>query len=66
MIQGEDDEYGTKAQVETATALIKAPIAAHLLPACGHAPHKDQRETVLRLIAEFVAARCGAANVTAP
>lgn len=56
LIQGEDDEYGTRAQVDTAERLIPAPTALHMLPDCGHSPHKDQRERVLALASAFVAA----------
>ncbi len=56
LIQGEDDEYGTRAQVDAAERLIPAPTALHLLPDCGHSPQKDQREQVLALASAFVAA----------
>ena len=52
-IQGEDDEYGTRAQVDTIVA--KVPGAEFLmLPDCGHSPHRDQREVTLATMAEFV------------
>jgi pimeloyl-ACP methyl ester carboxylesterase len=48
VIQGEDDEYGTMAQVEAIARRV--PHARVLtLPHCGHSPHRDQPE---RLIAE--------------
>ena len=55
VIQGEGDEYGTRAQVETAAALIPGRVETHLLPACGHSPQKDQRERVLELVGGFLA-----------
>ncbi len=56
LIQGEDDEYGTRAQVDTAERLIPARTALHLLPDCGHSPQRDQRERVLALASAFVSA----------
>jgi pimeloyl-ACP methyl ester carboxylesterase len=53
-IQGESDEYGTRAQVDTIVA--KVPGAElRMLPDCGHSPHRDQREATLAKMAEFVA-----------
>ena len=54
VIQGENDEYGTLAQV----AAIKRQVAAQtlILPQCGHSPHRDQPEQVLAAICKFVAA----------
>ncbi len=54
VIQGEGDEYGTKAQVETAASLIPSDVETHLLADCRHAPHKDQQETVLGLAVDFL------------
>jgi pimeloyl-ACP methyl ester carboxylesterase len=54
LIQGEDDEYGTPAQLDairagTGTAEIL------LLPRCRHSPHRDQPAAVLDRISSFVA-----------
>ncbi|MEO1194041.1 MAG: alpha/beta hydrolase [Pseudomonadota bacterium] len=54
VIQGEGDEYGTAAHVETAASLIPGRVDTHLLPSCGHAPQTDQRERVLRLVSGFL------------
>ncbi len=56
LIQGDEDEYGTRAQVDTAERLIPVHTALHMIPDCGHSPHKDQRERVLALASAFVAA----------
>jgi len=52
-IQGEDDEYGTMAQI--------ARLAHHVpqarlvkLAQCGHSPHRDQPERVVDAAASFV------------
>lgn len=55
VLQGEDDEYGTRAQVDAIAAQVSGPVDVELLPRCGHAPHRDQREKVLERVAAFVA-----------
>jgi pimeloyl-ACP methyl ester carboxylesterase len=57
-IQGEQDEYGTRAQVEAIRARI-AETEIVMLPDCAHSPHRDQRETTLAKMAEFVASMGG-------
>jgi len=53
VIQGEEDEYGTIKQVEAIVAQV--PGSRQLfLPNCGHSPHKDQPETILAAIVDFV------------
>lgn len=52
-IQGEDDPYGTMAQIDAIAAQV--PHARLLkLPACGHSPHRDQAEVVTQAIASFI------------
>ncbi len=53
-IQGEDDEYGTRAQVDGIARLARAPCMVEMLPGCRHSPHRDQPERTLALIAAFV------------
>lgn len=55
-IQGEDDEYGTLAQIDAIAAqAIRAPDVALLkLADCRHSAHKDQPEAVIRAIVEFL------------
>jgi pimeloyl-ACP methyl ester carboxylesterase len=53
-IQGEEDEYGTIAQVKAIQA--RAPrTEIVMLPNCKHSPHRDQTEATLERMAEFVA-----------
>lgn len=58
-VQGEDDEYGTMAQIEgiqryaPQTALLK-------LPRCGHSPHRDQPGPLTDAVVRFVSAHTGA------
>lgn len=52
-IQGEEDEYGTRAQVDAIAA--QAPqTEIVMLPDGKHSPHRDQAEEALDRIAEFV------------
>ncbi|HEX6836631.1 MAG TPA: alpha/beta hydrolase, partial [Polyangia bacterium] len=54
VIQGEDDEYGTVAQVDAIRQKLGAPCEALMLPDCGHAPHRDQPERTLAATTAFV------------
>jgi pimeloyl-ACP methyl ester carboxylesterase len=54
-VQGLDDEYGTLEQIRgiqrraTHTRLLE-------LPQCGHSPHRDQPEALIRAVVEFMQA----------
>ncbi len=52
-IQGEDDEYGTMAQVERIAAQIR-DVDLVKLADCRHSPHKDQPEAVIEAVGNFV------------
>ena len=54
VIQGEDDEYGTVAQVDAIRRQLGAPCQTLLFPECGHAPHRDQPERTLAAMIAFV------------
>ena len=53
-IQGQDDEYGTMAQLDSIQRQVKGPCELLKLPACGHSPHKDQPERVLNSLSNFI------------
>ena len=53
VIQGDDDEYGTAAQVHTIANAV-ANTQTLFLSQCGHAPHRDRRDAVLDACASFV------------
>ena len=53
-IQGEDDEYGTPAQVDMIVARVPGAELV-MLPESGHSPHRDRREATLDALARFVA-----------
>lgn len=54
VIQGEQDEYGTLAQVDAIVRHVSSPVETLILPQCGHAPHRDHRSTVIAAIASFL------------
>ena len=52
-IQGEDDAYGTMAQIDDIASRV--PHAERVkLASCGHAPHRDQSAQVQTTIAQFL------------
>jgi len=52
-IQGEDDAYGTMAQIDDIASHV--PHAERVkLASCGHSPHRDQPAQVHRAIAQFL------------
>ena len=53
-IQGEDDAYGTMEQLERVRRGVRGPCALVKLPACGHAPFRDQPQRTLAALTEFV------------
>ena len=60
LIQGEDDEYGTLAQLDAIAEVAPGPVQRVVLPNCGHSPHRDHPGAVLDAIAGFVAGFPGA------
>jgi len=56
VVQGEDDEYGTQAQM-AAIQRGARDVEVLLLPRCGHSPHRDQPDATLRGISSFLQRR---------
>ena len=54
VIQGEDDEYGTIAQVAAIRDQVSGPVETRVLAACGHSPHRDQPAQTLDAVAGFI------------
>jgi pimeloyl-ACP methyl ester carboxylesterase len=50
VIQGEDDEYGTLAQVDAITQAAPGPMTRCVLAACRHSPHRDQEKSVIEAV----------------
>lgn len=53
-IQGENDEYGTMAQVDAIARGVRGACELVKLPACGHAPFRDQPRATLDALTKFV------------
>ena len=54
-IQGEADQYGTRAQIAAVETNVSAPVTVAMLPDCRHAPFLDQPQQTLDLVADFMA-----------
>ena len=54
IVQGENDQYGTVKQIETAQQECYCPVEVALLPGIGHSPEREAPEATLAAIAEFV------------
>jgi pimeloyl-ACP methyl ester carboxylesterase len=55
IIQGADDQYGTVRQIEMAQETCTCPVEASLLMGVKHAPHRENPEETLAVIAGFFA-----------
>jgi pimeloyl-ACP methyl ester carboxylesterase len=53
IIQGEEDEYGSEAQVEAIAAGVSGPAKAMIVLGCRHIPHFQAADVVLPAIADF-------------
>ena len=53
LVQGEQDEYGTMAQLRAIERAAPHAVA-HALPDCGHSPHRDQPQALTALLQQFV------------
>lgn len=51
--QGEDDEYGTLAQITGIHARVPQTEVV-VLEHCGHSPHRDQPQTLTRAVTDFI------------
>jgi pimeloyl-ACP methyl ester carboxylesterase len=53
IVQGEDDQYGTKRQIEVAQEECYCPVEVVLLPDTRHAPYREAPFATLRAISDF-------------
>lgn len=53
-IQGQDDQYGTLAQIEELENRLYSPLDKAILENCKHAPHLEQEECTLDVVTEFI------------
>jgi pimeloyl-ACP methyl ester carboxylesterase len=54
LVQGEQDPYGTTAQLDAIAAGASGPVARALLPDVGHVPHLEAPDATLAAVTEFV------------
>ena len=54
LIQGEDDQYGTLAQIKAIESGCQGPVRTVVLKDCGHSPYLDQPERTLEAVKAFV------------
>lgn len=57
-IQGEDDVYGSMAQLDAIKRQVSGPCELLKLPGCGHAPQRDQPEKTLESVIAFATTLC--------
>lgn len=53
-VMGEDDQYGTLAQIQTLAERLPQRTELAVLGDCGHSPHLEQPERTLELVCDFV------------
>jgi pimeloyl-ACP methyl ester carboxylesterase len=54
IIQGEEDQYGTMAQVRAIAEGCRGPVKTVVLTDCGHSPHQDQPAVTLQEMLCFI------------
>lgn len=54
VIQGEEDEYATRAQVDAIASSVSGPVRSVLLPGLGHFPHREDPAGVLAETEQFL------------
>ncbi len=54
IIQGVDDEYGTEEQVDAIVRTVKGKSEKLMIPDCGHAPHFQARDVVVKRMVKFI------------
>lgn len=54
VVQGEDDHYGTLAQVEAIAAQVSGPVEKAIISNCGHSPYLERPGDTLDAMAAFI------------
>jgi len=54
VVQGADDAYGSRAQVDAIADGTNGPTSILWIEQCGHVPHLEEREKVVRAVLRFV------------
>jgi pimeloyl-ACP methyl ester carboxylesterase len=58
VLQGDDDEYGTLAQVKSIMKYSSGRSESEIIERCGHVPHLHARPYVLQHMADFILRIC--------
>lgn len=58
LIQGADDEFATRAQLDAIAAGVAGPKEVLWVPDCAHVPHHQARETILTAASTFIERVC--------
>lgn len=53
-MHGDRDEYGSLGQPRRLCEQVSGPATLHILPDCGHVPHRDRPGEVLDAVADFL------------
>ena len=54
VLQGQEDQYGSVAQVDAIVKQSSGPATGKMLENCQHTPHLEARESVLGLMSDFI------------
>ena len=54
IVQGEDDQFGTRKQIEVAQRECYCPVETLLLPGVRHVPQREAPELTLNAVADFI------------
>jgi pimeloyl-ACP methyl ester carboxylesterase len=54
IIQGADDQYGTKDQVHSIVSKSSGYVRDEIVEKCGHAPHLESQTIVLEIMSDFI------------
>ncbi len=54
VLQGEDDKFGTRLQVETIGSSVSGPVDCKMLAGCGHVPHLEATDKVVAEVTTFL------------
>ena len=53
-IQGEKDPYGSQDQIDAIQRKVGGAVGVEVIPDCGHAPHLEKPDAVLKSISAFI------------
>jgi len=59
LVQGDDDQYGTYAQLDAIAAGVVGPVEQLRVAGAGHSPHLDARDDVVAAVAHWLAVNAG-------